>query len=57
MTHPSHASSPPLAALAFAARQRAGGPRRCKLATSVGDIVIELDAQKAPKSVANFSRT
>jgi peptidyl-prolyl cis-trans isomerase A (cyclophilin A) len=26
------------------------------LATSMGDIVIELDAQKAPKSVANFEQ-
>src|ERR1700712_2242212 len=26
------------------------------LVTSMGDIVIELDAQKAPKSVANFER-
>jgi peptidyl-prolyl cis-trans isomerase A (cyclophilin A) len=28
--------------------------QRVKLATSAGDIVIELDAEKAPKSVANF---
>jgi peptidyl-prolyl cis-trans isomerase A (cyclophilin A) len=28
--------------------------QRVKLATSAGDIVIELDAAKAPKSVANF---
>ncbi len=27
---------------------------KVRLATSMGDIVIELDAQKAPKSVANF---
>ena len=27
---------------------------RVKLATSLGDIVVELDAQKAPKSTANF---
>ena len=26
------------------------------LVTSLGDIVIELDAQKAPKSVANFEQ-
>ena len=25
-----------------------------KLATSAGDIVVELDAAKAPKTVANF---
>ena len=29
---------------------------RVRLATSMGDIVIELDAQKAPKSVANFEQ-
>ena len=34
----------PLAALA----------QKVKLATSAGDIVVELDAAKAPKSVANF---
>ncbi len=34
----------PLAALA----------QQVKLSTSMGDIVIELDAQKAPKSTANF---
>ncbi len=34
----------PLAALA----------QKVKLATSAGDIVVELDASKAPKSVANF---
>jgi len=28
--------------------------QKVKLATSLGDIVVELDAQKAPKSVANF---
>ena len=28
--------------------------QRVKLATSAGDIVIELDAAKAPKTVANF---
>jgi len=28
--------------------------QKVKLATSAGDIVIELDAAKAPKSVANF---
>jgi peptidyl-prolyl cis-trans isomerase A (cyclophilin A) len=27
---------------------------RVKLATSMGDIVLQLDAQKAPKTVANF---
>jgi peptidyl-prolyl cis-trans isomerase A (cyclophilin A) len=28
--------------------------QRVKLVTSMGDIVVELDAEKAPKSVANF---
>jgi peptidyl-prolyl cis-trans isomerase A (cyclophilin A) len=28
--------------------------QKVRLATSLGDIVVELDAQKAPKSVANF---
>jgi len=28
--------------------------QKVKLATSMGDIVIQLDAEKAPKSVANF---
>jgi peptidyl-prolyl cis-trans isomerase A (cyclophilin A) len=28
--------------------------QKVKLSTSLGDIVVELDAQKAPKSVANF---
>ena len=29
---------------------------KVRLATSMGDIVIELDVQKAPKSVANFEQ-
>ena len=44
------------AALAFAATvhaQTAAAPH-VKLATSAGDIVVELDAAKAPKSVENF---
>ena len=28
--------------------------QKVKLSTSMGDIVVELDAAKAPKSVANF---
>ena len=43
-------------ALAFAATahaQTAAAPH-VKLATSAGDIVVELDAAKAPKSVENF---
>jgi peptidyl-prolyl cis-trans isomerase A (cyclophilin A) len=30
--------------------------QKIKLATSLGDIVVELDAEKAPKSVDNFVR-
>jgi len=44
------------AALTFAATghaQTAAAPR-VKLATTAGDIVVELDAAKAPKSVENF---
>src|SRR5206468_2359908 len=29
---------------------------KVRLSTSMGDIVVELDAQKAPKSVANFEQ-
>jgi peptidyl-prolyl cis-trans isomerase A (cyclophilin A) len=39
--------------LAFAAPAWAD---KVRIATSMGDIVIELDAQKAPKSVANFEQ-
>ena len=42
-----------LAALAFAASAPALA-QKVRLATSAGDIVIELDAAKAPKTVANF---
>ena len=43
------------AALAFAATGYAQQTApRVKLATSAGDIVVELDAAKAPKSVENF---
>ena len=31
--------------------------QKVKLATSAGDIVIELDADKAPNTVANFLHT
>ena len=37
-----------------ARRQRPALAQKVKLATSAGDIVIELDADKAPKTVANF---
>ena len=44
-------------ALVAAAALLAGGAawaQKVRLATSAGDIVVELDAAKAPKSVANF---
>src|SRR6476646_6930660 len=40
--------------LAFAAP--AGAADKVRLVTSMGDIVVELDTQKAPKSVANFEQ-
>ena len=42
-----------VAAVSFAASTPAFA-QRVKIATSDGDIVVELDAQKAPKTVANF---
>jgi len=42
------------AAIGFAANARAQGAPRVKLATSAGDIVLELAPDKAPKTVANF---
>ena len=55
-------STPPQtrwAALAVAALTAFSAPAwadKVRLATSMGDIVIELDAAKAPKSVANFEQ-
>jgi peptidyl-prolyl cis-trans isomerase A (cyclophilin A) len=43
-----------LVALSLCAAGAALAQQKVKLATSMGDIVIELDATKAPKSVANF---
>jgi peptidyl-prolyl cis-trans isomerase A (cyclophilin A) len=40
-------------AAAAAAQDKAAAPR-VLLATSAGDITVELDAEKAPKTVANF---
>ncbi len=48
---------PRLAALLVALATFACSPafaQKVKLATSAGDIVVELDAAKSPKSVANF---
>ena len=42
-----------LAATAAQAQDKAG-PVKVLLATSAGDITLQLDAEKAPKSVANF---
>ncbi|HEV8314394.1 MAG TPA: peptidylprolyl isomerase [Burkholderiaceae bacterium] len=42
-----------LALLAFAALPQAWA-QKVKLATSMGDIVVELDREKAPKTVDNF---
>jgi peptidyl-prolyl cis-trans isomerase A (cyclophilin A) len=41
-------------ALTLVAVHSAATAQTVKLETSMGDIVVELDAQKAPKSVANF---
>ncbi|MBK6853410.1 MAG: peptidyl-prolyl cis-trans isomerase [Burkholderiales bacterium] len=43
-----------LVALSLCAASAALAQQKVKLATSMGDIVIELDAAKAPKTVANF---
>jgi peptidyl-prolyl cis-trans isomerase A (cyclophilin A) len=43
-------------ALLLVAAMPAALAQKVKLATSLGDIVIELDAAKAPKTVANFVR-
>lgn len=40
--------------LAWVALPGVASAQTVKLSTSAGDIVLELDAQKAPKSVANF---
>ncbi len=40
--------------IALAASALPAWAQKVKLATSMGDIVIELDAAKAPKSAANF---
>jgi Cyclophilin type peptidyl-prolyl cis-trans isomerase/CLD len=42
------------AALMLAAAHGSAWSQTVKLETSMGDVVVELDAQKAPKSVANF---
>ncbi len=51
--HPSRWAGRALLALALCASLSAHA-QKVKLATSAGDIVIELDAAKAPKSVENF---
>lgn len=42
------------AAFMFSSAPAAWAQQRVKLETSMGDIVVELDAAKAPKTVANF---
>ncbi|HEU5297618.1 MAG TPA: peptidylprolyl isomerase [Burkholderiaceae bacterium] len=44
----------PVSALLCALASPAALAQRVKLATSMGDVVIQLDADKAPKTVANF---
>jgi peptidyl-prolyl cis-trans isomerase B (cyclophilin B) len=43
-----------LASLSFAAQAEGNAMPQVKLETSLGDIVIELNQDKAPKTVANF---
>lgn len=43
-----------LAAFALVGASLTAQAQKVKLATSAGDIVVELDAAKAPKTVANF---
>jgi peptidyl-prolyl cis-trans isomerase A (cyclophilin A) len=43
-----------LALLVCALAAHCAMAQKVKLATSMGDVMIQLDAQKAPKSVANF---
>lgn len=43
-----------IVAVAAAAADKGSGAPRVRLATSMGDIVIELDPEKAPKTVENF---
>ena len=45
---------PLLAAAALAACSLPALAQKVRLATSAGDIVIEMEAEKAPKTVANF---
>ena len=53
IANPVHAQTPATAAAPAPAPAVAAAPR-VKLATSLGDIVLELNPAKAPKTVANF---
>ena len=53
IANPVHAQTPATAASPAPAPAAAAAPR-VKLATSMGDIVLELNPAKAPKTVANF---
>ena len=44
------------AALSLSPLSRAATPPKVELVTSAGNIVVQLDAQRAPKTVANFLR-
>ena len=54
MTHPAVRFGPALVALGLAFASPLALAQKVKLATSMGDIVIQLDAAKAPKTVDNF---
>jgi peptidyl-prolyl cis-trans isomerase A (cyclophilin A) len=59
MTRPTRTATIPFGALVLATAIATGmaapaWAQKVKLATSMGDIVLQLDAEKAPKTVANF---
>ena len=54
MSHTTRLLGPAAAALVLALAAPLALAQKVKLATSAGDIVLELDAAKAPKTVDNF---